>query len=128
MMLFTAILILVKVYLFGKLSNPAREAGCGVLVFNLPGKFTGIQVLIFLLVLGIALMFGGGRLWWVSTYPKVGIKVEESWGVVSLIVVILTGLVTSYLGIFGISVGLFYLAVLMIGVMVPHFIFSRWKV
>ena len=121
-------LILVKVYLYARYANPARDAGCGVLVLDLPWNFTGGQVVAITLALSIVLMFVGGRLWWMFTRPSVGNKAEGSRGVISLIVTIITGLLASYLGFFGVAVGLFYIAMLMVGVMVPHFIFSRWRV
>jgi hypothetical protein len=121
-------LILVKVYLYGRATNPAREAGCGVLVLDLPWNLTGDQVVVVLLVFGISLMLTGGRVWWIFTHPKAGIQAEESWGVVSLVCTISTGLLASYLGFFTIAVGMFYVTMLMVGVMVPHFIFSHWRV
>jgi hypothetical protein len=121
-------LILVKVYLFGRVRTPAEEAGCGVIALDLPWGLSGKAVVIIILLLSVALLVIGGRLWWLFTYPKVGIVAEESRGVISLIVTLVLGLMASYWGYFTISIGLFYISVLMVSVMVPHFIFSRWRV
>jgi hypothetical protein len=120
-------LILVKVVIDSSLFRPARESDCGVLVLDLPGKFTGGQFLVFLLVVGLALLIGGARLWWVFNDPNDGIKTEEIQATLGLIVVIIAGLICSYFGFFAIAVGLFYLAMLIVSVLVPHFLFSRWK-
>ncbi|MEN8240941.1 MAG: hypothetical protein ABFS17_03380 [Chloroflexota bacterium] len=120
-------LILVKVHLKGRLVTPARESVCGVLVFDLPGNFTGTQVLIFLIVAGLALMVGGGRVWWAFSVPRVPFNPAEKWAVISLIVIIVVGLFSSYFGIFVLAVALFYIATLITGVMLPHFFLSHRK-
>jgi len=120
-------LILVKVYLKGRLVTPARESVCGVLVLDLPGNYTGTQVLIFLIVAGFVLMVGGSRVWWAFSVPRVQIKPVEKWAVISYIVIIVVGLFSSYYGIFVLAVALFYIATLITGVMLPHFFLSRRK-
>jgi hypothetical protein len=118
-------LILVKVYLIDGDSIPAQEASCGVYVFNLPGQITGGQMSAIFHTLGAVLMIWGVFLWRMCTNPKLGIKPEVTGGVIGLIAAILSGLLTNWLGFFALAVGLFYLSVLLVGVMIPHLIFSR---
>lgn len=118
-------LILAKVFLSASASSPAREAVCGVFVYDLPGSITGGQMVTFLHVVGIVCMLGGVYLWWAFSDPKFGNKGEVTWGVVSLIAAVLFGLLVNFLGMFALAVGLFYLSILLVGVTVPHLIFSR---
>lgn len=120
-------LILVNVFASALQSTPAGEAGCGVFVFDLPGRLTGTQVTVFILVVSFVFMFGGAYLWRLFKKPKKKIKREETWSIIGVIVIILAGLVTDYFGLFGLTVVIFYSAMLLVGVLVPHLIFSRLR-
>jgi hypothetical protein len=120
-------LILVKIYVIDGDSIPSQEASCGVYVINLPGRITGGQMSAIFHAFGVVLMLGGVCLWRMCSNPKLGIKPEVTWGVISLMAAVLSGLLMNWLGFFAVAVGLFYLCVLLVGVMIPHLIFSRRK-
>jgi hypothetical protein len=120
-------LILVKVYIIDGDYIPAQEASCGVYVVDLPGRITGGQVSAIFHALGVILILGGVCLWRMCSNPKLGIKPEVTWGVISLMIALFIGLLTNWLGFFALAVGLFYISVLLVGVMIPHLIFSRRK-
>jgi hypothetical protein len=118
-------LILAKVMTMANLRQPLRRGSCGILVLNLPGWLKGGWFIAILLVITVIFILIGMRMWWLYGRPNIGWRGETSRIIYLLGGVILVGLALSMLGIWELAAGAFYIAVLAIGVSLPHFLFSQ---
>ena len=108
-------------FIFAQVSNypaqkiPFRQATCGIMVIDLP-QFTGKQVLAFALIVILVGITGGLVLWEIFGAPQSGKLPEISRAMKTLGILVLLGLLFSFMGLWMFGVLLFAGSVLAIGV------------
>ena len=118
-------LILAKVIVFDDPSNPSHKGSCGIIVLNLPGKLLGWQLFWILYLISITCILAGMRIWWTTGRAFARRSVEATRSILGLGGIILLGLIFIVFGFWEIAAGAFYIGLLLIGVIVPHFLISR---
>jgi hypothetical protein len=118
-------LILAKVIVMGSQSEPKDKGSCGVVVLDLPGKINGAQFFWVLFSVAIIFMLLGAWLWLPFGRAYSGRRLEATRSIVGLSILITIGLICSATGLWELAAVSFYISVLMIGVVVPHFLITR---
>jgi hypothetical protein len=118
-------LILVKVIALENGIQPSHKGSCGVIVLNLPDWITGQALTYSLLAASLIFLLSGAGLWWVYGRSFTGRRLEATRAFFILAAVILSGLAFSFLGFWEFAAAAFYLAVLALGVITPHFLIYR---
>jgi hypothetical protein len=104
--------------------NPLQRGTCGVLVLNLPGQLRGSYVVGLLLAVAVIGTISGMRGWWRYGRSYTGWQMEATRAILLLGSVVLIGLALSLIGFWEVAAGAFYIAVLAVGVIVPHFVIN----
>jgi hypothetical protein len=117
-------LILVRVFVKYPYPLPDRTAACGVLVIDLPG-WTGSQVTALVLVASFLGMVVGVGLWVAGNRPLSGLILDATRAMIALAVVVLSGIISSFLGWWLLSGLLLMIALLLIGAIITYFVQSR---
>lgn len=117
-------LILARVFVKYPYPLPARTAACGVLVIDLPG-WTGSQVTALVVVGSLLCMVGGVGLWVAGNRPLSGRILDATRAMIALAVVVLLGIIGSFLGWWLLSGLLLMIALLLIGAIITYFLQSR---
>ena len=117
-------LIMVKITTLVNPRNPLQRGSCGVLVLNLPGQIRGSYLVGLLLAVALTGTIGGMRGWWHYGRSYTGWQLEATRAIMLLGSVVLVGLAMSMVGFWEIAAGAFYIAVLAVGVIVPHFLIN----
>jgi hypothetical protein len=108
-------------FIFAQISNypapkiPFRQATCGIMVLGLP-QFTGKQVFTFAITIILVGIAGGLILWEAYGLPLTGKLPEISRAMKTLGVLVLLGMLVSFLGYWVFGILIFAAAVLAIGV------------
>jgi hypothetical protein len=120
---------LVLVNVLSLASGDATHKGsCGILVMKLPSGMMGWQLFLVLSALSMLLMLIGLFLWRQYGRYFTGRYLETTRSFLGLMVVVLSGLICSLISLWEISSVFFYVSVLMVGVIVPHFVISRRRI
>jgi hypothetical protein len=106
--------IFVQMLNFPYTKYPFRSASCGIIVLNLP-RFTGQQVFTFAMFVILAGILGGLWLWESFGKPMGGKLPEITRAMRTLGVLVLVGLLLSFLGSWLLAVLIFTISVLAIG-------------
>lgn len=117
-------LILARVFVKYPYPLPDRTAACGVLVIDLPG-WTGSQVTALVVVASFLCMVVGVGLWVSANRPLSGRILDATRAMMALAVVVLLGIVSSFLGWWLLSGLLLMIALLLIGAIITYFVQSR---
>lgn len=118
-------LILTKIIVLGSLSEPRNKGACGVIVLDLPGNLRGGHLFWLLFSLVFVSTGYGMVLWWRYGRALAGRRMEATRAIMGLGVLILIGLIGTATGFWELAAGCFYISVLLIGVIVPHFLVVR---
>lgn len=118
-------LILVKVVVMNPRSDVTHRGSCGVVVLDLPGQMKGSSLFWFLFVSAIIFTISGSALWWNYGRSYSGRRLEATRSILGLGILVMVGLISAAAGIWELAAGSFYIGVLMIGVIVPHFMITR---
>lgn len=118
-------LIMAKIIVMGSLSDPKDKGSCGVVVLNLPGEMTGSQFFWLLFSTAFIFLVLGIWLWWPFGRVYTGRRLEATRSMVGLSILITVGLISTSVGLWEMAAVSFYISVLMIGVVVPHFLITR---
>ena len=118
-------LILAKIIVLGSLSDPTHKGSCGVMVLKLPGNLSGDQFFWGMFTLAVLMMLGGIWLWWPFGRTYTGRRLEATRSIFGLGFLISIGLIFTAIGLWELAAVSFYISVLMIGVVVPHFLITR---
>jgi len=118
-------LILAKVIVFDDPSNPSHKGSCGIIVLELPGDLRGWQLFWMMYLLSVGGILSGIRIWWKNERPYSSRRLESTRSILGLGGIILLGLIFIVLGLWELGAGLFYIGLLLTGVIVPHFLISR---
>jgi hypothetical protein len=116
-------LILARVFVKYPYPLPSRTAACGVLVIDLPG-WTGSQVTALIVVGSFLCMVAGVGLWVAGNRPMSGRTQDASRAMVALAVVVLLGIISSFIEWWLLSGLLLVVALLLIGAIVSYFVRS----
>ena len=117
-------LIMVKITTMISPRKPLERGTCGVLVLNLPPHVRGIYVIALMLIIAVVATVAGMRMWWLYGRFYTGWRLEATRAILLLGTVVLAGLAISLIGFWEIAAGAFYIAILTVGVTVPHFIIN----
>ena len=117
-------LILARVFVKYPYPLPDRTAACGVLVVDLPG-WTGGQVTALVVVGSLFCMVAGIGLWVAGNRPLSGRILDATRAMIALAVVVLLGIVSSFLGLWLLAGLLLMIALLLIGAIITYFVQSR---
>lgn len=117
-------LIMVKITTLVNPRNPLQRGSCGVLVLNLPGQVRGVYVVGLMLAVSVIATISGMRGWWQYGRSYTGWRMEATRAIMLLGCVVLAGIALSLIGLWEIAAGAFYIAVLAVGVIVPHFLIN----
>jgi len=117
-------LILVKVIML-KSGDPSHKGSCGIIVLNLPSNLKGFHLYFGLLFVSLVALLGGFRMWWNHGRYYTGRRLEVTRSMVGFTIIVVGGLAFSLVGLWEISAVFFYIGVLMVGVVVPHFLIAR---
>jgi len=118
-------LVLTKIIILGSRSDPTHKGSCGVMVLKLPGNLGGTQFFWMVLSTAFLLMFLGIWLWWPFGRAYQGRKLEATRSMTGLTILISLGMIFAAIGFWEFAAVCFYISVLMVGVVVPHFMISR---
>ncbi len=118
-------LILVRVVVMNPRSSITHRGSCGVVVLNLPGQMKGSNLFWLLFVSALIFMISGSALWWNYGRSYTGRRLEATRSILGLGILVLVGLTSAAAGVWELAAGSFYIGVLMIGVIVPHFMITR---
>jgi hypothetical protein len=108
-------------FIFAQITNypaqkiPFRQATCGIMTIDLP-QFTGKQVFTFAIIVILVGIAGGLILWETYGFPLTGKLAETTRAMKTLGVLVLLGMLVSFLGYWMLGVIFFAAAVLAIGV------------
>lgn len=117
-------LIMVKITTLVNPRNPLQRGSCGVLVLNLPGEIKGSYLVGLLLAVSVIGTVTGMRMWWRYGRSYTGWRMEATRAIMMLGSVILFGIALSFIGLWEVAAVAFYIAVLTVGVIVPHFLIN----
>lgn len=118
-------LVLAKVIVLDANTGPSHKGSCGMIVLNLPGSVKGWQVYWLLFTMSFSGVLSGMITWWKYGRAQEGRELEARRSILGLGGLVLVGLVTISLGFWEIAAGAFYVSLLLIGVIVPHFLIAR---
>jgi hypothetical protein len=118
-------LILVKVLIVNAGTNTTHKGSCGVVVLNLPGEINGRQLFWVSFISALVFLVSGASFWWKFGRSYTGRRLEATRSILGLGVLVLVGLISTATGIWELAAGSFYVGMLMIGVIVPHFMINR---
>lgn len=118
-------LILVKVLVVNTGRNTTQKGSCGVVVLNLPGELKGQHLFLVLFVSALVFLVSGANLWLKYGRSYTGRRLEATRSILGLGGLILVGLASAAFGLWELAAGSFYVGMLLIGVIVPHFMISR---
>ena len=119
-------LILVKMVMYTRSDDETSQKGsCGVIVLDLPGNMKGWQLMVGVVGMSLTTSLVGLRLWWKYGRQYSAREQEAIRSVSALAIILLVGLVAAMIGYWEVAAVAFYIGVLMIGVIVPHFLISR---
>ena len=113
-------------FIFAQISNypaqkvPFRQATCGIMVIDLP-QFTGKQVFTFAMIVILVGIVGGLMLWEYYGLPLTGKLPEITRAMKTLGVLVLLGMLVSFLGYWMFGIIIFAGAVLAIGVILGFY-------
>lgn len=117
-------LIFAKVIFLKDDRNPIQRGSCGILVLNLPFGLSGRTVVATMYIVSFICIILALGLWWRYGRSYTGLRMEATRAMFVLGVVVLVGLIFALLGWWEAAAGAFYLAILAIGVVVPHFLIN----
>jgi hypothetical protein len=116
-------LILARVFVRYPYPLPKRTSACGVLVIDLPG-WTGGQVTALVVVGSLLCMIAGVGLWMAGNRPLSGRIQDASRAMIALAVVVLLGIISSFMELWLLSGLLLVIALLLIGAIISYFVRS----
>lgn len=117
-------LIFAKVLFLENALNPISRGSCGILVLDLPWGLQGRTVVVILYLISFLAIISSLSIWWRYGRAYTGIRLEATRAMFILGVVILIGLAFAWIGIWEVAAGAFYLSILSIGVVIPHFLIN----
>jgi len=112
--------ILVRAYLFSSFPMPAQSATCGILVLNFL-NLSGGQIVGLILAASLLLLGTGLWLWISSNQPLRGRVLNATYAMSGIALVVLGGMVSSFIGNWMLGVLLLLAAVLLVVVVVTYF-------
>ena len=118
-------LILVKIIVLDNAENRSHKGSCGIIVVNLPEPIRGWHLFLFILTISAFGIIGGIGLWWKHGRSYSGRGLEATRSILGLGVIISIGLFGVITGFWELAAATFYIGLLLIGVIVPHFLISR---
>jgi len=118
-------LILVKVIVYNTVNESTQKGSCGVVVFDLPGQIKGQYLFLFLFGSALLFLASGAFLWWKYGRSYTGKRLEATRSILGLGSLVMLGMISAASGIWELAAVSFYIGLLMIGVIVPHFMISR---
>lgn len=118
-------LILVKVIALDDGIQPSHKGSCGVIVLDLPYWISGQLATSSAFALSLGLLLSGAGLWWTYGRSYTGRRLEATRAIFLLGIIIVSGLTFVFLGFWEFAAAAFYLAVLALGVITPHFLVFR---
>jgi len=117
-------LIFAKVIFMEDDLNPLTRGSCGILVLDLPLGLTGRTTVALMYLISFTSIISSLALWWRYGRSYTGIRLEATRAMFVLGFVVLLGLIFGLIGIWEVAAGLFYISILAIGVVVPHFLIN----
>lgn len=118
--------ILTKVILSGSRSETAYKGSCGTIILNLPGRLSGMPFFWLLFSFVTICLWGGMGIWLLHRHSYTR-QLEATGAIVGLGIFIQVGLIAAAIGFWEMAAFSFYVIVLLIGVIVPHFFVRRKK-
>ncbi|MBN2045249.1 MAG: hypothetical protein JW757_09535 [Anaerolineales bacterium] len=120
-------LIFAKVLFSKEDQTPLQLGSCGILVLDLPWGLKGQTVIYTLGIISFICITAAITLWWRFGRSYTGIRLEATRAMLVLGLVVILGLIFALAGLWRAAAVAFYLAILAIGVVVPHFMINLWR-
>ncbi|MFN2145985.1 MAG: hypothetical protein ACK2T7_11590 [Anaerolineales bacterium] len=117
-------LIFAKVIFLESAIKPITRGSCGILVLPLPWGLHGWTVVVIMYLISFTFIISSLVLWWRYGRSYSGIRLEATRAMMVLGVDVLIGLVFALIGIWEVAALTFYISILAIGVIVPHFLIN----
>jgi hypothetical protein len=118
-------LILVKIIVLDDAANPSHKGSCGIIVLDLPGNIHGWQLFWLIFLISLSGLLSGMSIWWKYGRSYTGRRLEATRSILGLGVIITLGLIFIVIGFWEFAAVAFYIGLLSIGVIVPHFLITR---
>ena len=118
-------LILAKVIVMDVALNPSHRGSCGIIILKLPDGMKGWELFWIIFVLsGIGILSGIIR-WWKYGRPNSNRGLEATRSLFGLGGLAVIGLVSITLSFWELAAGAFYIGLLLMGVLIPHFLIKK---
>jgi hypothetical protein len=115
-------LIFAKVIFLENDRNPITRGSCGILVLDLPFGLRGSTAVTIMYLVSFICIITSLVIWWRYGRSYTGIRMEATRAMIVLGITVLLGLIFALFGLWEVSAATFYIGILSIGVVVPHFL------
>lgn len=117
--------ILAKVIVMDNALHPFQRGSCGIIVLDLPFGMKGWQLFWTVFVLSLSGIMSGIIFWWKYGRSNSNRSLETTRSLFGLGGLALVGLVSITLGLWQLAAGAFYIGLLLMGVIIPHFLINK---
>ncbi|MCB2179566.1 hypothetical protein KQH54_00420 [bacterium] len=117
--------VLTKMMVSGRLSGTTFIGSCGLTVINLPGGMTGEQFFWLSFSAVTICLWTGIGMWLRNRRTYTGKRVEAAGAIIGMGVLIQAGIIATAVGWWEAAAMCFYIVILLIGVIIPHFFVKR---
>jgi len=118
-------LLLAKVIVMDANLNPSQRGSCGIIVLDLPLGLKGWQLFWMVFVLSLSGIISGIIFWWRYGRSSSNRGLEATRSLFGLGGLALVGLVSIALGSWQLAAVAFYICLLLMGVIIPHFLINK---